>query len=436
MDPGRIPRRRRLLRAQRVPHHLADPRGVRPVRSHRLREVLPRPCAAPPPAAGAAAGRRRGGCGLLLPRCRGPGAGRHDRVDLLRQQLVVHPQRLVVLRVHRTTTAPQAPVVAGSRGAVLPGMAGHHLPDRATGRPARRAHHGTRARRALHRVDDHAVGAERVPRVRRSEPRLLRHRLARHGAPHRSRPGDSVAARPPQGRADARREVADHRYRYRGAARRRVVLRLRRGVHDVALPERRLPRPRGRGRRAHRHGHPPRLTARRMARHPALAVHRPALVRALPVALAHLHGHPPAAGRAARRHPPARAAPRPDVRHRGAELPVRRDADPPRRDRPLGQGVARIDRSGPRPTHPPRRSSARLGDGGHPARRHRPRLGPRAVSGGGPRARRRQRPRHRRRRTDRGQPRRRGPESRSEPRPPSPAAAAPRLRPRRTPTAT
>ena len=73
-------------------------------------------------------------------------------------------------------------------------------------------------------------------------------------------------------------------------------------------------------------------------------------------------------------------------------------------------------------------ASAMAGD---PARGHRPRLGPRAVGGGGPRARRRQRPRHRRRRSDRGEPRRRGP----EPPAASPSARRPAAATRETPAA-
>ena len=51
LDPGRLPRRRHLLRRQRLPHHVVDDRGVGPHRRRRPPPVL----AAPGPAAAARA---------------------------------------------------------------------------------------------------------------------------------------------------------------------------------------------------------------------------------------------------------------------------------------------------------------------------------------------------------------------------------------------
>ena len=132
---GRFPRRRGLLRHQRLPDHAAAQPGVHPPPRHRPRAVLAAP--GPPPARRPVhpARRRLGRRPRLLPRGRRragrPGLGRAH----LRHELVPHRHRPVVLRHGRATDGVPTPVVTGDRGAVLPGVAG--APARAVARQPR-----------------------------------------------------------------------------------------------------------------------------------------------------------------------------------------------------------------------------------------------------------------------------------------------------------
>ena len=120
----RLPRRRRLLRPQRLPHHQPAPRGVACPRRHRPLRVLG--ATGPPAPAGAVphAHRRRRLCRRLR-RARGAREAprRRPRHDRLRGQLAAHIHRPVLLRpVLRPLSSPPH-LVAGDRGAVVRGLA-------------------------------------------------------------------------------------------------------------------------------------------------------------------------------------------------------------------------------------------------------------------------------------------------------------------------
>ncbi len=301
-------------------------------------------------------------------------------VDALRQQLVVHLQRPVVLRVHRSAAPAQAPVVAGGRGAVLPDLAGGRLLRACAGSRRRGvAAHLARAGRAVDGLDGVALRRERLPGVRRPEPRLLRHRLPRHGTAHRRRPRDRLAAGPAPGRRHAR---GDRRSSpASGIAALLAVLwffAVRRRVHAVAVP-RRLPRPRTDRGAPHRDGH-----ASGRTRSAAGSARSPGATSA--------SGHTACTcGTGRSSWSPGRAWTPRSTEFRcwclrlgltfgiaELELPLPRDADPSGRDRPLGQGLARFrgrgaDRHATRPRRhrvdPGRRSrgrcSTRRGSGSH-----------------------------------------------------------------------
>ena len=298
LDPRRVPRRRRLLRGERLPHHDADDRGVGAA-----------------PAASTAASSGCDGAGaccpplyvmllvvctwavLFVPDALDRLRSDVDRRPAVRHQLVVHRRRPELLRVARPAARPPAPLVAGRRGAVVPHLAlrlrVRHAPRR-RGRPPPR---GAAARRGrgVGRLD-----GDPVRRHRRHQPRLLRHRHPPVGPADRRRGGHVLAAvAVADGRAaPPRRRRRRRRRRPRAPRRHDAALGIR---HHLPLPRRvRGRRPAvdrgGGGRRPSRRPAP-----RRPAVGPAPALDRDALVRHLPVALA--RGRPPR--RARRRLAPA-----------------------------------------------------------------------------------------------------------------------------------
>ena len=154
----RVPRRRRLLRRLRLPHH--HPAGARAGhrRPHRPARLLVAPrAAAAPRTAGLRAGRRAARPaqrGRPARRHRAAGAGRHH----VHLELARDPRRNRLLRGHLTTAADE-PVVPRRRGAVLPalatGRAGAARPRPSPG-GARRVR--PRARPAVRRPDGPAPG--------------------------------------------------------------------------------------------------------------------------------------------------------------------------------------------------------------------------------------------------------------------------------------
>ncbi|CAA9326093.1 MAG: hypothetical protein AVDCRST_MAG07-1479, partial [uncultured Frankineae bacterium] len=189
--PGRGPvlaaargvrRRRRLLRAQRLPDHHAAAARAPPDRLGRPAPLLHAAAVAPVP--GARAGLcRHGGGHRLRPRClrrhrRQPpgGAGRAD----VRHELVVRA------RAERRAVPARADLVAVGRGALLPAVAAAAAGAAA---PRGRARLGRRGGRARERLARPAV-AER----RRPGPPLLPARLALRAAADRLRAGEPAAA--------------------------------------------------------------------------------------------------------------------------------------------------------------------------------------------------------------------------------------------------
>ena len=116
---GRIPRRRRVLRAQRFPDHLAAAGRTEPHRPHRPGQLLDSP--RPPPAAGAdpdgADGGRR--APVLRPRGDRQPARRRRRRLLLGGELDVRRRQDRLLRPGNSTFAAATRLVAGRRRAVL-----------------------------------------------------------------------------------------------------------------------------------------------------------------------------------------------------------------------------------------------------------------------------------------------------------------------------
>ena len=137
LDPRRVPRRRRVLRDQRVPDHVAAPGGVPEPGPHRAGPVLP---SARPATAARAVPAARGGRPLRrhLPARRGhEAARRHRRGPLLRHQLVADLPQPLVLRGRGPPAAAPTPLVARGRGAVLPDLAvAAHRDVQAVARPA------------------------------------------------------------------------------------------------------------------------------------------------------------------------------------------------------------------------------------------------------------------------------------------------------------
>ena len=306
----------------------------------------------------------------------------------LRDELVVRRARHVVLRRHRPPSPAAAPVVAGGRGAVLPGLAAD--PVRAVahrqggGCARRRDDRGAR----LHGLDGLDRGPRRHPRRGRLRPGLLRHRHPRHDPAGGRRAGHLLDAGGRDLGPDRPRPASGQPHGPGVPGRSRPHLPVRRRVVVGALP-RRLPLDRAdhsgfrRGCRDQRHG----LLARPVD--PATALDRPAVLRHLPVALADLPG-------AAPRHRPRRhrlAGPSRPLRHHlrrsRAVLPLRRDADPPRSDRPpLGRLGRPQQPDQPRPGGPDHLHHRRPDDGarGRPHRRapaHLPGRARRRDLGGG-----------------------------------------------------
>ncbi len=328
MDAGRLPRRRGVLRHQRLPHHAPADRGAHSQLHHLAAHLLdaPRPSAAP--RAVHAARRRVGRRAALLPRG-GPQPGGAGLVGaVLRHQLVLHHLRPVVLRPRRTAAGLPAPLVAGDRGAVLPPLADHALGAAEAVRqppPGDGARH-LRRRRPLPDLDVHPVRAGNG-----SQPRLLRHGHQGLRAADGRRVGPAVAAVPVvDGRptTQAARAGPDGR----GCpGRARTVFPADGGVQPIPV-QRRLCRRVGRHAPGDHDGGAPGHRARPVRAGPAdPPVDRRPFVLAVPVALADLRVHPtgprPAAGSLPHAHPAAGA----DGDRRRSQLPVRRGADPQRR---------------------------------------------------------------------------------------------------------
>ena len=273
LDPGRIPRCRRVLRPLRLPDHLAAAGRARPHRPDRLQELLhpPGPPAAARPVRRARRDRPAGRDGRLRRRGRVP--PRPPGCAVLLLELAEHLHRDLVLRVHRPPAHAQAPVVAGGGGAVLHLLARDRPVRLPLARGARRGARGPRRGAALDAGDDHRLVRRRHARGRRSEPPLLRHRHARDGRLRRRRPGGRLApgshlAGPAPAGSDG-----DHRGRRGRPAPAGAHVHQARGVLDLPLP-RRVPRrgPRlGRGRGC---GQPPGCAVRHLAGHAADALGR------------------------------------------------------------------------------------------------------------------------------------------------------------------
>ena len=355
------------------------------------RSVLAAPRPAPARRPVHAAGRRLHRRPRLLPRgrrrARRPGVGRPH----LRHELVPDRHRPVVLRHRRAADGVPAPLVAGDRGAVLPGVA----------RAAARCCSGSAAGRQWASAIVVTLGAiaSLVWMAVLFEPAMDPSRVY-YGTDTRAAGlllGAALAlVWKPTHQLAARRRGQDRGPRPRRDGRRRRAHRLLRGDpgdRHVPLP-RRLRRRLARLVRGDRGHRPPRHRARRPRARPAADdVDRQAVVLAVPLALADLRVHPAGDRPAARAVPDAGAAPRPDGDRRRAELPLRRGADPQRRLRPLAAPA----RSPPRRPPSSRPDRPRLGGRAAPRRReHRQRHGvvePRRADEPGRRPR---RPRHQR----------------------------------------
>ncbi len=373
LDAGRLPRRRRLLRDQRLPDHLAAAARV-----PRAGQRAAGPLLAAPGAAAAAGGRRpdRGDDDRRRdPRARPDRrpARRRDRLALLLRQLALHLRRRLLLRTVPGAVAVHPPLVALGRGAVLPLLAaGLRRRDEAVRpRPAAARRPRRRARLGRSRLDPVR------PRPRRLA-RLLRHRHARRRPPARRRPGAGLepdrAAPPPQrpaGRPDPR-PGRRPRPRLRGAQ----------------LPPRARLRPGAMARRlslagaghgaAGRRPRPPGGAAGLAARPAAGALARAAQLQLLPLALAGAGADP-----AGDRRQPAAGNPDPAAAARGTGprrplLPLRRASLPRSRQaagavpalagggaagaagrRPRGRRLHRLERP-VRDHQPPGRAGHRL----------------------------------------------------------------------------
>ena len=126
--PGRLLRRRRLLRPLWLPDHVAVGQGVGRHRDDPPPPVLGRAGPTPAPGPLLAGGRDRDRHGLRAAAAHHaahPGRRAVDRV--LRVELVLHPWRGHLLLAHLATLAAAAHVVAGDRGAVLPGVAARRV---------------------------------------------------------------------------------------------------------------------------------------------------------------------------------------------------------------------------------------------------------------------------------------------------------------------
>ncbi len=205
----RVPRRRRVLRAVRLPDHLTAAGRTAPDRPDQTGHVLGAP--GPPPAAGpgARADHRRGGvpaatccrrssCGLLR------GDALAALVYVANWRMIYRGRRL--LRADLGPVAAAAHLVARHRGAVLPALAagrgGRGCSPSAGRRAGRRS--GRRAARLLLRAVSllgalaSAVACAAAVPDRQRQPRLLRHRHAGPGAADRVCAGRLLRHPPPE----------------------------------------------------------------------------------------------------------------------------------------------------------------------------------------------------------------------------------------------
>src|SRR5262249_27383269 len=126
VDAGWVPRRRPLLRVERLPHHDAAARRVGSERPHRATRLLGSPRAPSPPGARA----RAGGYRPVRIRVRGSRpALRHPRRlvrrDRLRRELALRLLGPELLPAVQRAVAVPAHVVTRDRGTVLPALAVH-----------------------------------------------------------------------------------------------------------------------------------------------------------------------------------------------------------------------------------------------------------------------------------------------------------------------
>ena len=339
LDSRRIPRRRRVLRDQRLPHHVPAARRLAPVRAHGIRAVLPppRPMAAPRVVPDA-----RRGQPLLdpVPARHRHGASRAGvRGDRVRRELVADLPRRLVLRGRGSSPAVPSRVVVGGGGAVLPPVAVDPGGAAATlgPRPPQGDRRGARPRVALHRAHGGAVRA-----VLRSVAGVLRHRHPRLDDAHRRAAGVHLVA------------VAAHpQHRQGRPARARCVRGRRSPRRGVVLPQRGGVRPLDVSRRIHRARAVHRPAARRHrasggpgrprgVRGGAVALGRGAVVRDLPVALADLHDHPTSFRPADHGIPAPRAPARAHPGRGHALLPIRGRTGSFGRARPSSHGLPTI----------------------------------------------------------------------------------------------
>src|SRR5918995_148902 len=193
MDPGRLPRRRGLLRHQWLPDHRAAAGGASPAGPRRSQGLLAaaRPPAAPsvvPLARGHARVRRR-----VSARGGREATQRRGCCVRLRDQLVPRIQQRVLLRDRRPAVAAAAPLVARGRGAIL----------RVVAAAIRRRDNALAplhvARRARGRGGVGLADGDPLPARRRSLAHLLRDRYPGHRPPPRSGTRLRVGAPPGYG---------------------------------------------------------------------------------------------------------------------------------------------------------------------------------------------------------------------------------------------
>ena len=366
---GRVARGGRLLRPIGLSHHRPAARGARARGGHRAGTLL---AAARTPSAARALGDAGGGHPLdrlpgSLPARRDP--RRAARRPPLLQQLVVRVPARLVLRQLRSTLTTRAPLVAGGRGAVLPGVAAAPHPRPPLRAPAVAAGGaGDRGRARLR------VGHGRaLPARQRPHPCLRGHRHPRLPAAHRCLARHRVAEPPVDGASAGASAPGPRRPGWAGAGRHRRHGDGHQRVPDPPLPRRDgdpLPGDRGGDRRPGSPGG----AARPDPRSPAAALDRRALLRDLPLALPDHRAHHPR-----RQHPRAGAGAAPaggDRRSRRALLALRRGAHPearvPRGLRRAGCPPVVVPRDPHRTLGRARRSRAGAGDrGGGPLRRDR-----------------------------------------------------------------
>ena len=124
LGAGRVPRRRSVLRRQRLPHHVAAADRTTRERSCLVPTLLRSPGAPSPARVVDTARGRRCVFAALRARRNRRAQGRRPRRAHVHEQLVADSPAPFVLRERGTTRAPEEPVVARDRGAVLPDLAG------------------------------------------------------------------------------------------------------------------------------------------------------------------------------------------------------------------------------------------------------------------------------------------------------------------------